>query len=72
MVQYYDGNVEQYCNDVLVFDEAPNDGIEDGSKEDEALTLMILDILSLYSSKIMRKMMRKVMKMTKPLDLCKR
>ncbi|GFZ08427.1 hypothetical protein Acr_20g0002350 [Actinidia rufa] len=39
MVQYCDDNVEQYCNNVPVFDKAPNDGIE----EDEAITLMILD-----------------------------
>ena len=55
MVQYCDANVEQYCNNVPVFDKDPTDGIEDGSEEDEALTLMIF-IISLHLSKIVRKL----------------
>ena len=42
MAQYCDDNVEQR-KVVSIFDKARNDGIECGSEDDEALTLMILD-----------------------------
>ncbi|GFY95343.1 dihydroxyacetone kinase [Actinidia rufa] len=41
--QYCDKNIEQYYNYVPIFDKPTSDEVEDGSEEDEALTLMILE-----------------------------